>query len=69
VGVHKELKIFKSIELLNAPPALTAPRRLQYLPQDLPQAAAKKQKCQLPISPTVFGKPAKKSLLNNLVIL
>ena len=31
VGVYKELKIFKSIKLLNILSALTAPRRLQCL--------------------------------------
>ena len=69
VGVREELKIFKSIESLNAPPTLTAPGRLQCLPRDLPQAAAKKRKCQSPTSPTASptasGKPAKKSLSNN----
>ena len=64
MGVREELEIFKSIEL-NAPPASTAPGRLQCLPQDLPRAAAKKRKRQSPTSPTASGKPAKKSLLNN----
>ena len=31
IGVYKELKIFKSIELLNILPALTVPEKLQYL--------------------------------------
>lgn len=69
VGVREELEIFKSIESLNAPPASTAPGRLQCLPRDLPRAAAKKRKRQSPTSPTASGKPAKKSLSNNSVIL
>ena len=64
VGVREELEIFRSIESSNAPPASTAPGRLQCLPRDLPRAAAKKRKRQSPTSPTASGKPAKKSLSN-----
>ena len=69
MGVREELEIFKSIESSNAPPASTAPGRLQCLPRDLPRAAAKKRKRQSPTSPTASGEPAKKSLSNNPVIL
>ena len=64
MGVYKELEIFKNIKLLNILPVLTAPKRLQCLPRDLPRAAAKKRKRQSPTSPIASGKPAKKSLLN-----
>ena len=54
--------------MLNVPPALTTPGKLQCLPQDLPRAATKKRKCQLLTLPTASGKLVKKSLLNPKIL-